>query len=209
MVAPLGGVGNVRNGPLLACVKPRLGQLTLHQRRSWTFGTPHTVFLRMATHSTISILPLFSTTTMMLAWSGHTIQLLNQLAISSSMRILSVNGYRTILSIWLTLLEKLTQPIYLQKRWVLCSLPLSKGLFHDSSIRSHEWFSPRTSPSCQRSHTVTLAAGLVGLGSGWSSYMAALASNSFCCTLSNVSHLCSLGRHLFWKHYGLVPSGLT
>ncbi len=62
--------------------------------------------------------------------------------------------------------------------------------------------------SCQQSQPINPTAAFVGLVSGCSSYTAALASNSFCCTLSKVSHLCSLGRHLFWKHYGLVPSGL-
>jgi hypothetical protein len=62
--------------------------------------------------------------------------------------------------------------------------------------------------SHQRSQPITPTAAFVCLVSGCSSYMAALASISFCRTLSNVSHLCSLGRHLFWKHYHLIPSGL-
>jgi hypothetical protein len=62
--------------------------------------------------------------------------------------------------------------------------------------------------ACQRSPQVTLAAALVSLASGCTSYMAALASSSFCHTLSNVSHLCSAGRHLFRKYHSLVPSGL-
>jgi hypothetical protein len=60
----------------------------------------------------------------------------------------------------------------------------------------------------QRSPQFTLAAALVSLASGCTSYMAALASTSFCHTLSNVSHLCSAGRYLFWKYHSLVPSGL-
>jgi hypothetical protein len=42
----------------------------------------------------------------------------------------------------------------------------------------------------QRSTQVTLAAALVSLASGCTSYMAALPSSSFCHTLSTVSHLC-------------------
>ncbi len=116
MVAPLGGLENVRNGPLLACVKLRLGQLMLHWRRLWTFGTSHTVSLRMATLLTISLLPLFWTTTTMLVWSGCTIWLLKQLTTSSFAKFLSMNGYRTTLSIWFTSLEKLTQLKYSPKR---------------------------------------------------------------------------------------------
>jgi hypothetical protein len=62
--------------------------------------------------------------------------------------------------------------------------------------------------ACQRSPQVTPAAALVIIASGCTSYMAALASNSFCRNLSNVSHLCSAGWHLFWQHHHLVPSGL-
>jgi hypothetical protein len=46
--------------------------------------------------------------------------------------------------------------------------------------------------SCRRSQPINPTAAFVGLVSECSSYMAALASNSFCQTLSNVSHLCSL-----------------
>jgi hypothetical protein len=60
----------------------------------------------------------------------------------------------------------------------------------------------------QRSPQVTPAAAFVSIASGCTSYMAAHASNSFCRTLSNVSHLCSAGRHLFLQHHHLVPSGL-
>jgi hypothetical protein len=60
----------------------------------------------------------------------------------------------------------------------------------------------------QHSPQVTPAAALVSLASGCTSYMAALASSSFCHTLSNISHLCSAGQHLFQKYNGLVPSGL-
>jgi hypothetical protein len=60
----------------------------------------------------------------------------------------------------------------------------------------------------QQSPQVTPAAALVSIASGCTSYMAALTSNSFCRTLSNVSNLCSAGRHLFWRHHHLVPSGL-
>ncbi len=49
----------------------------------------------------------------------------------------------------------------------------------------------------QCSSQVTPAASLVSLASGCTSYMAALASSSFCHTLSKVSHLCSAGRHLY------------
>ncbi len=45
----------------------------------------------------------------------------------------------------------------------------------------------------QCSPQVTPAAALVSLANGCTSYMAALASSSFCHTLSNVSHLCSAG----------------
>ncbi len=60
----------------------------------------------------------------------------------------------------------------------------------------------------QRSPQVTLAAALVSLASGCTSYMAALASFSSCYTLSNVSHLCNAGWHLFRKYLSLVPSCL-
>jgi hypothetical protein len=60
----------------------------------------------------------------------------------------------------------------------------------------------------QLSPQLTQAAALVSLASGCTSYMAARASSSFCHTLSNVSHLCSAGRHLFRKYHSLVPSGL-
>jgi hypothetical protein len=60
----------------------------------------------------------------------------------------------------------------------------------------------------QQSPQVTPAAALDSIASGCTSYMAALASNSFCRTLSNVSHLCSAGQHLFRKHHHLVPSSL-
>jgi hypothetical protein len=60
----------------------------------------------------------------------------------------------------------------------------------------------------QQSPQVTPAATLVSIASGCTSYMAALASNSFCRTLSNVSHLCSAGRHLFQQHHHLVSSKL-
>jgi hypothetical protein len=62
--------------------------------------------------------------------------------------------------------------------------------------------------ACQQSPQVTPAAALVRIASGCTSYMAALASNSFCRTLTNLSHLCSAGWHLFWKHHHLIPSGL-
>jgi hypothetical protein len=62
--------------------------------------------------------------------------------------------------------------------------------------------------ACQQSPQVTPAATLVGIASGCTSYLAAFTSNSFCRTLSNVSHLCNAGRHLFWRHHHLVPSGL-
>jgi hypothetical protein len=62
--------------------------------------------------------------------------------------------------------------------------------------------------ACQQSPKVTPAAVLVSIASGCTSYMAALASNSFCRTLTNISHLCSAGWHLFWKHHCLIPSGL-
>ncbi len=45
----------------------------------------------------------------------------------------------------------------------------------------------------QRSPQVTPAAALVSLASGCTFYMAALASSSFCHTLSNISYLCSAG----------------
>ncbi len=45
--------------------------------------------------------------------------------------------------------------------------------------------------ACQLSPQLTPAAALVSLASGCTSYMATLASSSFCHTLSNVSHLCS------------------
>jgi hypothetical protein len=60
----------------------------------------------------------------------------------------------------------------------------------------------------QLSPQPTPAAALVSLASGCTSYMAALASSSFCHTLLNVSHLCSAGGHLFQKYHSLVPSGL-
>jgi hypothetical protein len=62
--------------------------------------------------------------------------------------------------------------------------------------------------ACQLSPQLTLAGALVSLASGYTSYIAALASSSLCHTLSNVSHLCSAGQHLFWKYHSLVPSGL-
>ncbi len=61
---------------------------------------------------------------------------------------------------------------------------------------------------CQCSPQVTPATALVSLASGCTSYMATLVSTSFCHTLSNASHLCSAGQHLFWKYHSLVPSGL-
>jgi hypothetical protein len=45
----------------------------------------------------------------------------------------------------------------------------------------------------QWSQPITPMAAFVGLVSGHLSYMAALTSYSFCHTLSNISHLCSLG----------------
>ncbi len=60
----------------------------------------------------------------------------------------------------------------------------------------------------KHSPRVTLAGNLVSLASGCTSYMATTASSSFCHTLSNVSHLCSAGQHLFQKYHSLVPSGL-
>jgi hypothetical protein len=60
----------------------------------------------------------------------------------------------------------------------------------------------------QSPNNVTPAAAIVRVASGCTSYMAALASNSFCHTLSNVSHLCSAGRSLFRRHHHLIPSGL-
>jgi hypothetical protein len=60
----------------------------------------------------------------------------------------------------------------------------------------------------QCSPQVTPAAALVSLASGCTSYMATLVSSSFCHTLSNFSHLCSAGQHLFRKYHSLVPSGL-
>ncbi len=57
----------------------------------------------------------------------------------------------------------------------------------------------------QQSPQVTPAATLVSIASGCTTYMAALASNSFCRTLSNISHLCSAGGHIFWQHHHLVP----
>lgn len=60
----------------------------------------------------------------------------------------------------------------------------------------------------QQFHQVTPAAALVGIASGCISYMAALASNSFCRTLTNVSNLCRAGLHLIWKHHHLIPSNL-
>jgi hypothetical protein len=62
--------------------------------------------------------------------------------------------------------------------------------------------------ACQQIPQVTPAATLVRIASGCTPYIAALASNSFCCTLSNVTHLCSAGWHLFQKHHHMVPSGL-
>jgi hypothetical protein len=60
----------------------------------------------------------------------------------------------------------------------------------------------------RQSPQVTPAAALVSIASGCTSYMAALASNSICRTLTNVSHLCSAGQHFFQKHHHLIPSGL-
>jgi hypothetical protein len=63
--------------------------------------------------------------------------------------------------------------------------------------------------ACQHSpNNVTPAAAIVRVASWSTSYMAALASTSFCHTLSNVSHLCGAGRSLFWRHHHLIPSGL-
>jgi hypothetical protein len=62
--------------------------------------------------------------------------------------------------------------------------------------------------ACQCSPQVTPAAALISFASGCTSYIAALASSSFCHTLRNVSHLCSAGQHLFRKYHSLVPSGL-
>jgi hypothetical protein len=62
--------------------------------------------------------------------------------------------------------------------------------------------------TCQLSLQLTPAAALVSLASGCTSYLAALATSSFCHTLSNVSHLCSAGWHLFRKYHSLVPAGL-
>jgi hypothetical protein len=62
--------------------------------------------------------------------------------------------------------------------------------------------------ACQCFPQVTLAVALVSIISGCTSYMTALVSNSFCRTMSNVSHLCSAGQHLIRKHHSLIPSGL-
>jgi hypothetical protein len=62
--------------------------------------------------------------------------------------------------------------------------------------------------TCQLSPKLTPAAAFVSLASGYTSYIAALASSFFYHTLSNMSHLCSAGQHLFWKYHSLVPSGL-
>jgi hypothetical protein len=53
---------------------------------------------------------------------------------------------------------------------------------------------------------VSLAAARVCLSSGSSGYLSALISSSFFRSLSNISHLCSAGRHLLRRSYCVTPS---
>jgi hypothetical protein len=52
------------------------------------------------------------------------------------------------------------------------------------------------------------AAARVTPSNGFSSYFTALASSSFCQTLTYLSHLCSASWHLLWELHCFVPSGL-
>jgi hypothetical protein len=52
------------------------------------------------------------------------------------------------------------------------------------------------------------AAACVTLTNSVSQYFMALASSSFRRTLTNISHLCSLGCQLLWGLHGCVPSHL-
>jgi hypothetical protein len=56
--------------------------------------------------------------------------------------------------------------------------------------------------------SVTPAAAWVSLSFGSSPFMGVLASSPFFWTVTNISHLSSAGRHLFWSLHGFVPSSL-
>jgi hypothetical protein len=58
------------------------------------------------------------------------------------------------------------------------------------------------------SHSVAPAAAMVSLSSGDSPFMGILASSSFFCSVTKISHLSSAGWHLFWHLHGFIPSSL-
>jgi hypothetical protein len=55
------------------------------------------------------------------------------------------------------------------------------------------------------SRSVAPATAWVSLSSDNSHFMGVLASSPFFCTVTNISHLSSAGRHLFWRLHGFVP----
>ncbi len=57
----------------------------------------------------------------------------------------------------------------------------------------------------QTPNQILLAAARLTLVNCASSYSMAFASSSFCCTLTNISHLCSSGRQLLRGLHGFVP----
>jgi hypothetical protein len=58
-------------------------------------------------------------------------------------------------------------------------------------------------------HSVAPSAAWVTLASGASSYLSALAANTFCWSTTPVSYLCSAGRQLLWGLYGFIPPDLV
>ncbi len=48
----------------------------------------------------------------------------------------------------------------------------------------------------------------VSISFGASSYITALASNTFCLSVTAISHLSSASRHILHRTFGVVPSGL-
>jgi hypothetical protein len=64
--------------------------------------------------------------------------------------------------------------------------------------------------ACQWSqHSVAPSAAWVTLASGASSYLSALAANTFYWSTTSVSHLCSAGRQLLWGLHGFFPPDLV
>jgi hypothetical protein len=73
--------------------------------------------------------------------------------------------------------------------------------FNTSLLESHH--------AHQRSpHTVVPSAAWVTLASSASSFLSALAANTFCWSTISVSHLCSVGRQLLQGLHGFIPPDL-